>query len=170
MLVFSTCFPDSHCNVCIFSQTPTEVKSLVIYSLNYSDGWQLVAVSKCAYTDNPRTKFWNISFLVLTRINRKGYSHWKTTYFLRAIHFYLAHFFLEDHGYSLILKMIDKVLLVFTHLSWSYIYFMLSSTTGSSTTSFHKLFWCLFKLFPGEPCCNFFQALLRPLFSLFLML
>lgn len=131
--------------------------------------WQLVAVSKCAYTDNLCTKFWNISFLVLTRINRKDYSLWKTTYFLRAIHFYLAHF-LDDYGYSLILKMIDKVLLVFTHLSWPYTYVMFSPTKGSSAIAFHKLFWCLFKVFPGEPCYNFFQALLRPLFSLFLTL
>lgn len=38
VLVSTTCFPDSHCSVCIFSQTPTEVIGLVIYSLNYSDG------------------------------------------------------------------------------------------------------------------------------------
>lgn len=88
----------------------------------------------------------------------------KSNTFLSSSHF------LEDHGYSLILKTIDKMLLVFAHLCWPFIYFMLSSTKGSSTISYHKLFSCLFKFSPGEPCCKFFQALLRPLFSLLLTL
>lgn len=131
--------------------------------------WQLVAVSKCAYTDNLCTKFWNISFFVLTRINIKYYSHWKMTFFKRNV-FLSSSYFLGDRGYLLSLKTIDKVLLVLIHLGWPYIYVMLSSTKGSSAISFHKLFWCLLKLFPGEPCCNLFHALFRPFFSLFLML